>query len=297
MSTQTLPPDAQTRLPRPRTSPNRTRWAAGALVAVLALVPLTACTTGTTTTPVPPTATTTPATQGAQFSLTLADGTFTVAGAAADEAGKADALAAVAAGLGAGAQVNDQLNVVSGAWLPDADALTTLASALVGVEAVSLNVNGGDAVLAGTVTSDAEKQAASDAVAAAFPDAEVADHVAIVELCSVVGAKVREAAQAPALVFTSGSSELTAESQTAVAEIAMLVEQCPGTKLTVVGQTDTRGSEVGNEALALQRAQAVADALAAAGVPADDMTVQGNAANAPISDDDSLNRRVDVAVQ
>ena len=80
MSTQTLPPDAQTRLPRPRTSPNRTRWAAGALVAVLALVPLTACTTGTTTTPVPPTATTTPATQGAQFSLTLADGTFTVDG-------------------------------------------------------------------------------------------------------------------------------------------------------------------------------------------------------------------------
>lgn len=77
----------------------------------------------------------------------------------------------------------------------------------------------------------------------------------------------------------------------------MLVEQCPGTKLTVVGQTDTRGSEVGNEALALKRAQAVADALAAAGVPADDMTVQGNAANAPISDDDSLNRRVDVAVQ
>lgn len=108
----------------------------------------------------------------------------------------------------------------------------------------------------------------------------MADHVAIVELCSVVGAKVREAAQAPALVFTSGSSELTAESQTAVAEIAMLVEQCPGTKLNVVGQTDTRGSEVGNEALALQRAQAVADALAAAGVPADDMTVQGNAANA-----------------
>lgn len=297
MSTQTLPPDAQTRSPRHRTSPSRTRWAAGALVAVLALVPLTACTTGTTTTPVPPTATTTPATQGAQFSLTLADGTFTVAGAAADEAGKADAAAAVSAGLGAGVPVNDQLNVVSGAWLPKADALTTLASALVGVEAVSLNINGGDAVLAGTVTSEAEKRAAADAVAAAFPEAELTDNVAIVELCSVVGAKVREAAQAPALVFASGSAELTAESQAAVAEIAQLVEQCPGTKLTVVGQTDTRGSEVGNEALALQRAQAVADALASAGVPGEDMTVQGNAANAPISDDDSLNRRVDVAVQ
>lgn len=290
MSTRFLP-DA---LHRSATTRGR-RLAAGALVALMTFAPLSACTSATTTSP--STTSTSVAAATAQFSLTLADGTFTVAGAAADDTAKADAVAAVTAGLGAGVQVSDRLNVVAGAWLPDAAALTTLASSLVGVEAVSLNVNGADAVLAGTVTSDAEKQAAAAAVTTAFPGTNLTDNVSVVPLCDVIGAKVREASQAPALVFSSGSAELTTESQAAVTEIAGLVAQCPGTKLTVVGQTDTRGSEVGNEALALRRAQAVADALAEAGVSTEDMIVQGNAANATISDDDSLNRRVDVAVQ
>ena len=67
--------------------------------------------------------------------------------------------------------------------------------------------------------------------------------------------------------------------------------------MTVVGQTGARGVEPGNEDLARRRAQAVGDALTAAGVPADDVVVQGNAANAPVSDDNALNRRVDVAVR
>ena len=71
----------------------------------------------------------------------------------------------------------------------------------------------------------------------------------------------------------------------------------PGTKLTVVGQTDKRGSEAGNENLGLQRARAVRDKLVADGVPSDAIIVQGNAANAPVSSENSLNRRVDVAVQ
>lgn len=291
-------------LPRPAHTAARKparRLAAGALVGLLALAPLAACTSGGTTTTSPaatPTSgTTANQNQAAQFALSVADGTFTLAGAAADEGAKADALTAVRAGLGAGVEVVDQMNVAPDAWLPDTNTLTSLASALVGVEAVSLNVNAGDAVLAGTVTTEQEKAAALGAVTTAFPDAEVTDNIAIVELCSVIGAKVREASQPPALVFATGSSELTAESTAALAEIADLVAQCPGTTLTVVGQTDTRGSESGNEALALTRATAVAAALEADGVPTDAILVQGNAANAPVSDDDSLNRRVDVAVQ
>ncbi|WP_232549811.1 OmpA family protein [Propioniciclava soli] len=287
-------------LPRRPDAVAHRRRAAAALACLLTLAPLAACTAPAPTPSATATATVAPtpaAAPVAQFSLTVADGTFTLAGAATDDAARAAAVAAVSAGLGAGVPVDDQLTVVDGAWLPDADALTALASELVGVEAVSLNVNAGDAVVAGTVTDEAERQAAVDAVTTAFPDAEVTDTIAIVELCTVVGAKVREASQPPALVFETGSTDLTDASQTAVAEIAELVAQCPDTTLTVVGQTDARGSESGNEALALERANVVAAALEAAGVPSQSLLVQGNAANAPVSDDDALNRRVDVAVQ
>ncbi len=275
------------------------RRLAGGLAIMLAAAALSACTPAPAPTGggIAPSATvSTPAASSATLSLTLANGAYTLAGTATDTAAKSAAAAAVGAGLG-GAKVTDQLNVVPGAVLPPAGTLKTLASALAGVDALSLNVNAGEAVLAGTVSSDAEKAAAASAVAAAFLGANVTNNVSVVPVCTVVGAKVREASKPPALVFASGSADLSADSKTAVTKIAQLVQQCPGTKLTVVGQTDKTGSETGNEKLALTRAQAVATALVGAGVPAGSVLVQGNAANAPVSSDASLNRRVDVAVQ
>lgn len=270
------------------------------LAALVMAVWLGACTAtpGPTPTPGPATASASaPASARTSFSLSLADGTFTLAGAAADEDARERAAAAVAEGLGAGVQLVDSLGLAPGAVLPSPDALVELASAMVKVEAVSLNVNGGDAVIGGTVTSQQEKQAAGDAVAAAFPGATVQNDVAVVALCDVKGAKVRELAKPPALSFATGSAELSETARASIAGIAEVVAACPGTQLTVVGQTDARGAEPGNEDLARRRAQAVADALTAAGVPADDVLVQGNAANAPVSDDNALNRRVDVAVR
>lgn len=260
---------------------------------------LSACTAtpATSTTPGGPTTSSAPAATPTSFSLSLADGTFTLAGTASDEESKGRAAAAVAEGLGAGVQLVDRLGTAPGAALPSPDALTALASALVKVEAVSVNVNGEDAVIGGTVTSEEEKQAAGDALAAAFPDATVRNDVAVVPLCDVKGAKVRELAKPPALSFETGSAELSQAALASVAGIAEVVAACPGTQLTVVGQTDARGAEPGNEDLARRRAQAVGDALIAAGVPAEAVLVQGNAANAPVSDDNALNRRVDVAVQ
>ena len=93
--------------------------------------------------------------------------------------------------------------------------------------------------------------------------------VAVVALCDVKGAKIRELAKPPALSFATGSAELSDTALASVASIAEVIEECPGTQLTVVGQTDARGAEPGNESLARRRAQAVGDALIAAGVPAD----------------------------
>lgn len=222
---------------------------------------------------------------------------MSLGGVAPDEATKQAAASAVAKALGGGVPVTDKLGVVSGSWLPAAEDLGRLASALAGVEAVSLNVNQADAVLGGTVTTEAEKSAAGDAVKTAFPAMSVQNNLAVVPLCSVKGAKVREVSKPPALVFQTGSAQLSTAAQSAVTGIAKIVAACPDTQLTVVGQTDARGGESSNEALARQRAQAVADALVAAGVPKAQVLVQGNAANAPVSSDNALNRRVDIAVR
>lgn len=272
-----------------------------AVVAALVMAfSVSACTSPPRPTPITtPTAATasTPASAQTSFSLSWADGRFTLAGAAADKDARERAAAAVADGLGAGVQIADNLGTAPGAALPSPEALEALASAMVKVEAVSLNVNGGDAVIGGTVTSEQEKQAAGSAVAAAFPGATVRNNLAVVPLCDVKGAKVRELAKPPALSFATGSAELSDTALASVAKIAEVLAACPGTQVTVVGQTDARGGEPGNEDLARSRAQAVADALTAAGVPADDVIVQGNAANAPVSGDNALNRRVDVAVR
>lgn len=238
-----------------------------------------------------------PASAPTSFSLALADGTFTLGGAAPDQESKERAAAAVAEGLGAGAGIVENLGVTPGATLPPAEALTALASVLAMVESVSLNVNGGEAVIGGTVTSEEEKRAAGDAVSAAFGDVTVRNDVAVVPVCDVKGAKVRDLAKPPALTFATGSAELSEAAQSSVAGIAEVVAACPGTELTVVGQTDARGAEPGNEDLARRRARAVGDALIAAGVPAEDVLIQGNAANTPVSHDNALNRRVDVAVR
>ena len=272
----------------------------GKAVAVIAalVVPLALSACTSTPAPIPTSASVSaPATAQTSFSLSVADGTFTLAGAAADDEARARAAAAVAEGLGANVQFVNNLGVAPGAGLPSPDGLVSLASAMVKVEAVSLNVNGSDAVVGGTVTSEQEKQAAGDAVTAAFPGAALRNDVAVVALCDVKGAKVRELAKPPALSFATGSTELSEAALASVARIAEVIAACPGTQVTVVGQTDARGAEPGNEDLARRRAQAVGDALAAAGVPAGDVVVQGNAANAPVSGDSVLNRRVDVAVR
>ncbi|WP_347348890.1 OmpA family protein [Nigerium sp.] len=248
--------------------------------------------------PTSPGATTSAAdTASTQFSLNVSNQTVTVAGSVPDEATKASVVQALQQGVGAGTTVTDKLNVAPGSTLPSGQALTTLASALAPVEALNLNVSGTKALIAGNVSTEDEKNAAADAVKAAFTGAEVENSISVVPVCSVKGAKVRELSKPPAIVFDSGSAQLSDQANAAIQQIAGVVKQCEGTKLTVVGQTDKRGSEAGNENLGLQRARAVRDKLVADGVPSDAIIVQGNAANAPVSSENSLNRRVDVAVQ
>ena len=278
------------------------RRALTALALALALLLTGGCTPAapTTTSPGPgvpgsPTATT-------QFSVSGSAGDITVAGAVPDAQAKRATITALQDALGKGTKVTDQLNVAPGSSLPAAAQLAALGAALTKVESVNLNVSGTTALVAGSVSDAADSRAVADALAAAFPGVAVENTIAVVDVCEVKGAKVRELSKPPAVVFANSSAQVPAAAKAALADIAAIVKRCPGTKLTVVGQTDARGGEPGNEALGLKRANAVKAVLVASGVKAGDILAQGNASNAPVGSNDTeagraANRRVDIAVQ
>jgi OmpA-OmpF porin, OOP family len=104
--------------------------------------------------------------------------------------------------------------------------------------------------------------------------------------------------------FDTGSKALTPESQVQIANIAAILNAYPKASVTVAGHTDSTGSEDTNQMLSRARAEVVANALTAAGVPGDRVRAQGYGSSRPVADNSTdegraLNRRValDVAVQ
>ncbi|MBN8889413.1 MAG: OmpA family protein [Rhodospirillales bacterium] len=88
--------------------------------------------------------------------------------------------------------------------------------------------------------------------------------------------------------------------QMIVGKVAYVVQNDPTARVTVIGRTDRIGAPPANLALSQRRANAVRDALVAAGVPADriDTSWTGEPTQgAPPSDAvDPRNRVVDVTV-
>ncbi len=101
--------------------------------------------------------------------------------------------------------------------------------------------------------------------------------------------------------FATGSPRLTPAHRGRLAELARtlveLVRQYPQAVVTITGHADAPGDDVPNEALGTQRAEAVRDALTAAGVPAASLAVrsEGEASPAvPGGGDEPGNRRVEI---
>ena len=103
------------------------------------------------------------------------------------------------------------------------------------------------------------------------------------------------------IYFDTDSAELNQRGQTIVATVANVVANAGPTRVTVIGKTDRVGAPPANMALARERADAVREALVAAGVPAAiiDTTWTGEGSQAVATLDDAaepLNRVVDVKV-
>ena len=104
------------------------------------------------------------------------------------------------------------------------------------------------------------------------------------------------------LLFETASDALDAESLVMAERISKGLVQLGIDSLRVEGHTDNVGSAQYNQTLSLRRAEAVARALAAGGLPFDQIQVRGLGKDKPIVDNGtpegrSQNRRVAVVVQ
>ena len=103
------------------------------------------------------------------------------------------------------------------------------------------------------------------------------------------------------ILFASSKSNLKPASEGDLAEFAGVLKQYPDTNLVIQGHTDNKGKKAKNQKLSLQRAEAVAGALAAQGVARERLTAEGYADAYPVADNATpegrqKNRRVEVQI-
>ena len=101
--------------------------------------------------------------------------------------------------------------------------------------------------------------------------------------------------------FASGQATLTSSAAASVQALAAYLQAGPAANVRIEGHTDGQGEAAANLQLSQRRANAVRDALAAAGVPRSRVQAVGRGESAPIADDSSAagrakNRRVEIIV-
>jgi len=101
--------------------------------------------------------------------------------------------------------------------------------------------------------------------------------------------------------FKVGSSLLQGEAQNDLNRFADVVKEFDKTNVTVIGHTDSVGSESANQTLSEQRAAAVRNLMVARGVAAGRVTTLGLGEGKPVADNNTeygrqLNRRIEIVV-
>jgi OmpA-OmpF porin, OOP family len=99
--------------------------------------------------------------------------------------------------------------------------------------------------------------------------------------------------------FATGKAEILPESRPIISEIVALLKKRPNLRIGVDGHTDNVGTPTANKALSNARAQAVAAAIAAAGVSSNRLEPMGYGQERPIADNRTeegraKNRRVEL---
>ena len=101
------------------------------------------------------------------------------------------------------------------------------------------------------------------------------------------------------VLFDTAGATLKPGAGLSLDRLAGYLRAHPGTRVRIEGHTDSRGSDAYNEALSQRRADAVAAALEARGVPADSIEASGRGKSYPVATNDTSagrqqNRRVEI---
>jgi len=124
---------------------------------------------------------------------------------------------------------------------------------------------------------------------------------------NIPGATVTRVGEGIAVTFASGllydfdSDQIRADAAGNLRALAQSLDKYPNTNLTIVGHTDSVGTEEYNQALSQRRATAASNYLVSQGVSASRLTAIGRGESEPISAENTdagrqLNRRVEVAI-
>jgi OOP family OmpA-OmpF porin len=102
--------------------------------------------------------------------------------------------------------------------------------------------------------------------------------------------------------FESGKADISQDSLGLLDRLTETASRCPTANIEIAGHTDSDGDQNGNQTLSEKRAQAVADYLARAGLPANRFIAVGFGSTQPIAgnetdDGKAQNRRIDFVVK
>lgn len=111
-----------------------------------------------------------------------------------------------------------------------------------------------------------------------------------------------EPAQRFTLYFLPGGAALTPESLDLLEPILGAAQARAGGEILVIGHTDRTGTQAGNDALSLQRAQAIRDLMLQRGFPPERVVASGRGERQPLVPTDAQvseprNRRVEILVR
>ncbi len=103
------------------------------------------------------------------------------------------------------------------------------------------------------------------------------------------------------ILFKTGSPSVQSQARNNVQKISDIIKKYPENRITIVGHTDSTGSDATNQALSEKRAAAVKSIMVSRGVPAQHVNVVGAGENSPVADNStkdgrSKNRRVELQI-